>query len=113
MPFRAGEMGGDADYFALYKQRDAIVPYLVDALDDDTPMADPSDAPKLQDFRVGDLAMLMLMDFEVVEYAQCAPPRVMRQVESVGAQAFFDWVHDCHRNALRRCVAGIAKTRLE
>jgi hypothetical protein len=62
-------MDGDRDYYALYNQGDAVVPCLVDALDDDTPIADPSEGPKIQDFQVGDLALLMLMHLEKVEYA--------------------------------------------
>ena len=111
MPYRAGEMGGDRNYYLLYNQGDAVVPCLVEALDDDTPIADPSEGPKIQDFQVGDLALMVLMHLEKVKYAQCAPPAVMRAVDAVGVQAFFAWVHDGNRKTLQRCVAGIAHKR--
>lgn len=107
MPFRAGEMGGDRAYYAIHRQGDKATACLIEAVKSDRPMSDPGEGPKIQGFREGDLAFLLLMELGKVSYEQCAPPDVMRRFESIGVQAFFNWVHAGNRHALYRCAKGI------
>lgn len=104
VPFRSGEMGGDRFYYAIHNQGDKATACLVEAVKSDRPMPDPSPAPAIHGFREGDLAFWLLMEMEKVSYEQCAPPEVLRKVESVGVQAFFDWVHAGNRQALYQCA---------
>lgn len=93
LPVKAGQTGLDAAYDALWQRRDAANACLVELVASDERMTDPRDEPtKSGNFRVGDLAFFLLLDFYDVPLESFVPAAVASNYTSDGVTAYFDWI---------------------
>ena len=61
IPYDPRKVAGDPIYDGLMRRGREAIPCLVEKITDTTLMADPNEAPKIHDFRVGDAAVFMLL----------------------------------------------------
>ena len=93
VPFKR-EPVGDEVYNALMQQGGAAVPCLVARVTDTTKMDDPRLSPKYHDFRVGDMAHIMLARITGVAFEQFLPSEVKAEWQERGVYAYFEYVRE-------------------
>ena len=86
------EFGSDATYTAFMEAGVGAVPCLIDKITDETPMADPRQAPKYNDTRVGDVAYFLIMDITQIGFVMLMPPEVQAKYPDQGVYAYFEFV---------------------
>ena len=91
LPFK-GDKGRDQVYDALVAAGDAVVPCLIDEITNLTRMADPREAPKFADTRVGDIAYFVFTDITKMNFTDPLPTNVKEEYKAEGVYAYFRFV---------------------
>src|SRR6185369_8695391 len=86
------EKGLDATVDSLMTAGVRAVPCLIDKVTDETPMADPRQAPRYKDTKVGDVAFFMIARIANLDYAVVLPPEVTAKLPDQGVYAYFEYV---------------------
>ncbi|MGH8079097.1 MAG: hypothetical protein ACREP7_00890, partial [Lysobacter sp.] len=80
-------------YVAISTHRESAKACLLDRITDATPMTDPRSEPtKTNGFVVGDLALFLLCDFEMVSFDEVLPIEVRAKLPERGVFEYFEWV---------------------
>lgn len=93
IPFK-DEPVEDEAYNSFIAASNEAVPCLIDRLDDSTKMKDPRSAPQYRDFKVGDLAYIMLVRITKVPFESMLPDDVRERMKEEGVYAYFDYVQN-------------------
>lgn len=100
----------DPIYEALIAKGKEAMPCLVEKITDETPMRDPRGAPIVQDYKVGDTAVFMLIRIahedeksQVELLLEMLPVKYRKEWESNGVYTYFIYVSESkNRNELQR-----------
>jgi hypothetical protein len=102
IPFK-DELVDDAVYNELMAAGDAAVPCLIEKITDVGRMHDPRTAPVAADFRVGDLAFILLSRITKVPIEEMLPAEVTREFSERGIYAYFAYVQKSeHRQLIQK-----------
>lgn len=91
IPFQ-GEPVNDPIYNKIAANRQAVIPCLIEQITNETKMPDPRSEPVASNFKVGDLAFFLLIDFTGVQFEEMLPPDVRVRLNSEGVYAYFQYV---------------------
>jgi hypothetical protein len=94
MPYDPSEKSDDSIYNGLMQKGKEAIPCLIEKIADTTLMNDPRQAPHIQDFRVGDAAVFMLLYItkENWQPETMLSPEYAKNWESDGVYAYFAYV---------------------
>ena|SRR5215212_10624595 len=87
-----GEKGIDATVDAFMDTGLRPVPCLIDKVTDETPMADPRQAPTYSETKVGDIAFFLIARISNLDYAAVLPAAVTAKLPDQGIYAYFEYV---------------------
>ena len=89
-----GESGLDANYDALIGAGKSAMPCLIGTITDARKMRDPRSEPGYAGIqvRVGDVAYFVLADIAKTDFVFLLPPRVQRQWQQSGVEAYFNFM---------------------
>ncbi|RNF85943.1 hypothetical protein EER27_00420 [Lysobacter psychrotolerans] len=105
LPFRPTDPILDPVYRLLRDQKDKVRDCLQDSITSTTPMPDPRHMVKADDFTVGDLAYMLLVDYYGIPFAELWPSDARADYEKRGAVAYSTWIRKPgNRNYLQRRV---------
>jgi hypothetical protein len=106
IPFR-GTLGADTYYDRIKVFPDHYRPCLVDALDDYTLLDHPLHlGPSMRLENRSQLAHIMLVEADIIDFDLCQPPAVLAKKNAKGALAFFYWLNEstAHRDQFTACL---------
>lgn len=115
LPYNYGDVIDDPIYNQLLSQRELAIPCLVDKITDTTLMQDPSTSPSVQDFRVGDAAMFVLLFLtkEKWQPETMLSPHYAELWKTEGVYAYFAYVKKpANRKKLQKWWADWMKENL-
>lgn len=94
IPYSYDEPVGDPIYDGLLAHGKKAIPCLIDKITDITPMHDPGPGPVVQDYRVGDAAVFMLLMITKVEWQPetMLSPEYAKLWKTEGIYAYFAYV---------------------
>ena len=90
LPFK-GESTDEA-YLFILRQGDAVMDCLISKITDITPIKDPRQAPKYEDFVVGDIAIFILSDVTKRPLEEFFPPELQAGYKDERVNAYFKFV---------------------
>lgn len=91
IPFE-GEPINDAIYNQIAANHQEAIPCLIEQITNETKMHDPRSEPVESNFRVGDLAFFLLLDFTKVPFEEMLPRDVNARLNTEGVYAYFQYV---------------------
>lgn len=93
VPLKRGLPVEDPHYNALRSDPLSAKSCLLELITNETLMADPRSEPtKVDGFVVGDLALFLLSDFDLVSFDAVMPEEVRATLPQRGVLAYFEWV---------------------
>lgn len=102
IPFKDERVDSDI-YNGIMAEGRASVPCLINKLTDLTRMKDPRTAPTYPDFRVADLAFILLARITGTPFEQMLPHQVQARMNDEGVYAYFRYVQrPANRKALQQ-----------
>ena len=104
IPYDYEKVAVDPIYDGLRDQGDKVIPCLVDQITDTTIMPDPRQGdPQIEDFRVGDAAVFMLLIISKENHPEkMLPPHYAKRWETEGIYSYFAYVEKpANRERLR------------
>lgn len=94
----------DPIYEALLKRGEEAIPCLIEMITDERAIADPREAPKWQNYKVGDTAVFLLARISNEDgfLERMLPPKYQEEWKSNGVYAYFNYVLESgNRKALK------------
>lgn len=96
IPYSPKEVADDPIYNGLYEKGVEAIPCLIDKITDTNLMEDPRTAPHINDFRVGDAAVfiLLMITEEKWQPETMLSPEYAKLWKTEGVYAYFDYVEN-------------------
>lgn len=102
IPFKDEPVDSEV-YNRIMGRGKAALPCLINSITDLTRMKDPRTAPTYPDFRVGDLAFILLVRITRTPFEQMLPDQVKSRMSAEGVYAYFQYVQrPTNRRVLQR-----------